>query len=990
MKNLTFYKLKYLFLASVTLLLFWGCSRSVDNLEEATASKNPDIFIDTFSAGLEYAAFEGSVLDAFEVVSDVTYDNSEQSMRFEVPDFGDERGSYAGGTFYTNSPRDLSEFNAITFYARGSQSTTIDVLGFGIDLDQNRFQTAVNDIPVNSSWQKRIIPIPDPIKLTSERGLFFYSSGPQDGSGYTFWLDEVKFESLGTIVFESARIMDGEDAVVSANTGQTIELSGLQSIHNMPDGTNQTVNASPHFFTFSSSNQAVATVSEAGVVTVESEGTAQITATLRGNDAEGSLTVNSEGSLNQPTTLPDEPTQDPADVISLLTGVYDNVPVDTWNTGWEFSTAQSASIQIQGQEVIQYQDLNFVGIEFASQTIDASGMTHFRLDIWTPDPTDMNEEFKVLLVDFGANDEFGGGDDSEHELTFTSPTLQTESWVTLNIPLSEFTGLQNRSNLAQLVLSGDLPNVYVTNVYFYSGEDDGNGGGGSQGVTLPVTFEDDNVNYALTDFGGNASEIVTDPTDGSNTVAQSTKTAGSETWAGTTIGGNVGFENPIPFTSTETTMSVRVWSPTAGTPIRLKVEDAGNNEISVETEANTTVAQDWETLVFDFSNEATGTASLNLSNTYDKASIFFNFGTSGSDEVYYWDDVEFGGDAGNNGGGGEPGTEPATAAPTPTQDSADVISVFSDSYTDIAGTNLNPGWGQQTAVSFVDIQGNETMKYTGLNYQGIELGSNQDVTGMNYLHIDFWSANSTNLSVFLISPGPVEEPYALSVPTSGWASVDIPLSEFSPVDLADIFQLKFEGNGDIYLDNIYFWSDGSGGGGNGGGGDATWSFDTIDFENDGYGADWDWTVFENGDNPPLEFINNPDPSAPNTSSTVAKFTATAGSVPGTEIAEGQLGDFRLSENNCVVSVDVWKEKISDVGVKFDAGAGNWGGARLEVANTQTNQWETITFNFCVLEQQEQMNPPEGTFLKRIAIWPDLDQDSQERVLYFDNITFSAQ
>ena len=79
-----------------------------------------------------------------------------------------------------------------------------------------------------------------------------------------------------------------------------------------------------------------------------------------------------------------------------------------------------------------------------------------------------------------------------------------------------------------------------------------------------------------------------------------------------------------------------------------------------------------------------------------------------------------------------------------------------------------------------------------------------DVSGMSYVHLDFWSATSSLLNVYLISPGPVEKAYSLTVPTSGWTSLDIPLSSFSPVDLADVIQLKFDGNGDIYLDNILF------------------------------------------------------------------------------------------------------------------------------------------------------------------------------------------
>ena len=167
-----------------------------------------------------------------------------------------------------------------------------------------------------------------------------------------------------------------------------------------------------------------------------------------------------------------------------------------------------------------------------------------------------------------------------------------------------------------------------------------------QGVDLPVDFENTTPNYyALTDFGGNASEIIVDPTNPANHVAKTIKTATAELWAGTTVGGAVGFTNPIPFAPGSTLMTVRVWSPTAGTPIRLKVEDASNPTISVETETLTTVAAAWDYLVFDFSNEAPGTAPINFANTYNKASIFFNFGTTGAqagEQTYYWDDMYFG------------------------------------------------------------------------------------------------------------------------------------------------------------------------------------------------------------------------------------------------------------------------------------------------------------------------------------------------------------
>ncbi len=169
-------------------------------------------------------------------------------------------------------------------------------------------------------------------------------------------------------------------------------------------------------------------------------------------------------------------------------------------------------------------------------------------------------------------------------------------------------------------------------------------------MNLPVTFDEVNVEYGLLGFDGSeASSIVVDPTNASNMVAQVIKsaTAGASSGVTITAPSQLGFASPVPFTADATTMSVRVWSPDAGIQVRLKVEDHTNPTQSVETNVTTTVANDWETLVFDFSNESAGTAPLNLGYSYDKASIFFNFGVDGAtagEKTYYFDDVVFGGE----------------------------------------------------------------------------------------------------------------------------------------------------------------------------------------------------------------------------------------------------------------------------------------------------------------------------------------------------------
>ena len=126
-----------------------------------------------------------------------------------------------------------------------------------------------------------------------------------------------------------------------------------------------------------------------------------------------------------------------------------------------------------------------------------------------------------------------------------------------------------------------------------------------------------------------------------NKIKITTKPAGAETWAGTTISTSAGFASKIPITASATQMSIRMYSPAAGIRIRLKIEDHTNPTKSVETEALTTVANAWETLIFDFNYPATGTAAINLAYNYDMASVFFDFGTAGNGKVFYWDDVKF-------------------------------------------------------------------------------------------------------------------------------------------------------------------------------------------------------------------------------------------------------------------------------------------------------------------------------------------------------------
>lgn len=157
--------------------------------------------------------------------------------------------------------------------------------------------------------------------------------------------------------------------------------------------------------------------------------------------------------------------------------------------------------------------------------------------------------------------------------------------------------------------------------------------------------------------------------------------------------------------------------------------------------------------------------------------------------------------------------EPQVSSPTPPgRDAADVISVFSDVYSTIPGTNFHPWWNQSTWFNSVQVGGNEVLKYENFNYQGIEIGSKVDASAMTYLHIDLWTPNETTLSISPISETTGEKAFFLSpINENEWNSYDIPLSGFTiqGLSMSDILHLKFVGSGKsiIYLDNIYFYKE---------------------------------------------------------------------------------------------------------------------------------------------------------------------------------------
>jgi len=332
-------------------------------------------------------------------------------------------------------------------------------------------------------------------------------------------------------------------------------------------------------------------------------------------------------------------------------------------------------------------------------------------------------------------------------------------------------------------------------------------GGSVLAQNYPIDFETggNGATWTWTVFenSGNPSlEIVTNPNTGginsSATVAKFTALQAGQPWAGceSQHGSDIG---TFSLDASNSTLKITVYK-TVISDVGLKFVIPTSGSLGEIKVANT-VTNAWEELTFDFSSHIGLPEAIGI----DQIVVFpdFNLGGRTQDNIIYFDNISF-----------SPATvpgSPAEAAPTPTLAEANVISIFSDAYTNIDGVNLNPAWGQSTVVTEMTIQGNNTLLYTGLNYQGTEFIA-QDVSEMNYLHIDYWTDNSTALNFFVISQTPtVDSDYhTFALVSEQWVGVDIPLATFPNVDLTDVFQFKAEGNGTIYWDNFYFYSNPAG------------------------------------------------------------------------------------------------------------------------------------------------------------------------------------
>ncbi len=450
-----------------TLVLVPACERSLDHLEPVQLSTDPVVFDDALSPGVDFQAFLGSKLDALSVDTAERHGGS-ASLRVVIPAAGDPSGAWSGGAFPTRTARNLSGYNALVFWAKASRDATLDIVGLGNDnTGTSKYEASWEGIALTTQWQRYVLPVPLPEKLSAERGLFFFAdnSGAEGDAEYTIWFDDIAFANVGGITNPRPELLT---RTVSTFVGANVEIVGTQTTFSV-EGTDELVRHSPRYFTYVSSADSVAR-STGETVRVVGPGSATVTALLGNVPATGEVTVIAG---DAPTTPAPVPTHPAADVISLFSNAYSNISVDTWSASWDM--ADVTDFRIAGDDVKAYTNLVFAGIEWAqndsSRTLDLTNYTHLHIDIWVPAGVPF---VKIKLVDFGADGVYQGAPDSERELTFndaSTPPLVTGQWASLEIPLDDFmfgpNGLFSRAHVAQMLISASNITAFVDNVYFH-------------------------------------------------------------------------------------------------------------------------------------------------------------------------------------------------------------------------------------------------------------------------------------------------------------------------------------------------------------------------------------------------------------------------------------------------------------------------------------------------------------------------------------------
>ncbi|CAH8282859.1 hypothetical protein EV196_101710 [Mariniflexile fucanivorans] len=474
------------------------------------------------------------------------------------------------------------------------------------------------------------------------------------------------------------------------------------------------------------------------------------------------------------------PRRDAADVISIYSDAYTSISGVNFFPNWGQATTYT-QIDVEENNIIQYGDLNYEGVDFGT-TIDASAMEYLHIDVWTADLASL-EIFPISS---------GTGEKS------VVKNLVADEWVSFDIPLSDFTsqGL-SMDDLFQFkfVSPTGTGTIFLDNIYFYKP---------SSIPTEPIvkaptpTAPQANVISIFSNAYTNVALSEVNPNWGQSTTLSSVNIESNTTWLYENLnytGLVTDYGNPTDLTG-KTFVHFDYFTPDA-TTLGLKLVNtsyADGNALKEDIEFVSSLSLGtWVSVdipLSDFSTDISGITQIIFESSTAKVYI---------DNLYFYTNGD--------------GSAPTVAAPTPTFSASSVVSIFSDAYTNVALSEVNPNWGQTTTLTTTNIGGNNIWSYQSLNYTGIVTSYDNptNLSGLKYVHFDYFTPDATTLGLKLVNTAYADGnalkediEYVTSIIKGTWVSVDIPLANYS-TDISAISQFVFESSGaNVYIDNFYF------------------------------------------------------------------------------------------------------------------------------------------------------------------------------------------
>ena len=489
------------------------------------------------------------------------------------------------------------------------------------------------------------------------------------------------------------------------------------------------------------------------------------------------------------------PTKSAANVKSLYSDAYTSV-APSWAVGQWYQSTTTVQKNLSGTDHAYYNTkFNYLGFNYGSngETVDMSGMDYLHLDIYPLSDMTIN----VYPITKYSN---GTTNDTQKKAV----NLTANKWNQVDLSVADFKAMGlNMSTNFQIKLDGGngSNNFFLDNIYFWKEPSIP-----SISAAPVPTKSAANVKSLYSDTYTSVSR---DWSVGS--WYQSTKTTE------TNINGNNAYYNTnfnylgFQFCSGNQTLDMSNMDylhmdiyPTSSFTINIypitKRADGSTDDtkkIPISLTANK-----WNSI--DLSVADFRSMGLDVSKSYQ-----FKFdGGNGMqtfylDNIYYWKGIP--------------------AAPTPLTDAGRVKSLYSDAYNTVAANWEVGSWWQSTkTVEMTLAEGDKAYCNTNFNYLGFQFGGNNDIVDasqMKYLHMDIYPKTDMTVNVYPItkwSNGSTNDTKwkTVSLTKNHWNSIDMSVSEFQSLglDMSKNFQFKFDGgNGTqtFYLDNIYYWTDGT-------------------------------------------------------------------------------------------------------------------------------------------------------------------------------------